>query len=153
MLAKLLYALKSLSRFQTNNLGPWYCLKYNTSLSHDYLKQSDDHDYHAIAPVQKTRGDHNTFVEVSSSIFKGILHECSDSIRIDVIFNVYREETIKDIERAVRDQDIVPGHKVQLWRRLLSNSHNKQSLIEFITKECNLGYRHFFCHIVVTSQL
>ena len=69
------------------------------------LKQSEYQDHHAIAPVQKTRGDHNTFVEVSSSIFKAILHECSDSIRIDVIFDVYREETIKDIERAVRGQE------------------------------------------------
>ena len=36
---------------------------------------------------------------------------------------------------------------VQLWRRFLSNSYNKQSLIEFLTKDCNFEYRHFFCHI------
>ena len=56
----------------------------------------------AITPVQKTRSDHNPFVKVSSSIFKAILHESSDSIRIDIIINIYGEESIKDKERAVR---------------------------------------------------
>ena len=50
-------------------------------------------------------------------------------------------------------KSIVPGHKVQLWGRFLSNSNNKQNLIEFLTKECNFNYRHFFCHIAAESWL
>lgn len=70
------------------------------------------------------------------------LQEGRDSARIDVVFDTYRKLSIKGMERERRCSDtanqfknISPGHRVQQWRRFLSSSTNKTSLIEFINKE------------------
>ena len=94
-----------------------------------------------MAQVQKIKGDHKTFGEVSISIFNTILHECSKSKRIDVVFDVYREESIKNAERANRGtggtqfKNIVSGHRLQQWRKFLSNTSNKSCLIRFLSNE------------------
>ena len=52
--------------------------------------------------VQKTREDQKTFAEVADDMLSMVLHEGTDSQRIDVVFNVYRDSSIKNVEREKR---------------------------------------------------
>lgn len=71
-----------------------------------------------------------------------VLHEATSSKRIDVIFDVYRESSIKNVEREQRGaeygnelRNLQPDHKVQQWRRFLLNPQNKTALTKFVAKE------------------
>ena len=92
--------------------------------------------------IQKTRGDKRTFGDVASSILSNVLNESKDSQRVDVVFDVYRQDSIKSAERQQRTKkpgleykNITAGHIVQQWRLFLSNINNKTSLIAFLVKE------------------
>ena len=74
----------------------------------------------AIALVQRLTGDHKTFAEVAESLLCLVLHDRSNSKRIDVIFEVYKENSIKNAEREKRGaefgnelRNIQSEHKVQ----------------------------------------
>ena len=91
--------------------------------------------------VQKVHGDRKTFAELSDAIFMSALHNGTESSRIDVVFDVYRDESVKNTERVNRGSDsgilfnnIVAGHKVKQWKRLLSSSKSKSNLIEFLAQ-------------------
>ena len=65
---------------------------------------------------------------------------------IDVIFDVYHQNSIKDVERNRRCQGelpfnrIFPNSEIRQWNLLLSSNTNKNKLIEFIVNEWkNLG--------------
>jgi len=71
-----------------------------------------------------------------------VLHEGAKSSRIDVVFDVYKETSIKDAERVKRGADtgiqfknIASGHKIQQWRKLLSSPSNKTSLTKFLVED------------------
>ena len=58
------------------------------------------------------------------------------------MFHDYRQLSIKNAEREKRGAEIGneyrsirPDHRVQQWRRFLSNSENKQQLIHFTVNE------------------
>ena len=81
----------------------------------------------AMALVQRLKGDHKT-AEVAESLLSLVLHEGSNSTRIDVIFDVYKENSIKNAEREKRGaefgnefRNIQSEHKVQQWRKFLLN--------------------------------
>ena len=74
----------------------------------------------AMSIVQKTKGGHTTFEELSAALFRRMLIEGGTSERIDVIFDVYREKSIKNIERekrganeSLRFKNISGNHKIQ----------------------------------------
>ncbi|CAH3143072.1 unnamed protein product [Porites evermanni] len=92
--------------------------------------------------VQRLKGDHKKFSDVADSLFGMVLHEGASSKRIDVIFDVYRENSIKNTEREHRGaeygnefRNLQPDHKVQQWRKFLLNPQNKKALTIFVTKE------------------
>lgn len=62
-----------------------------------------------MAVVQKLKGDHKTFAEIADTIMSMTLNEGHDSERIDVVFDVYREESIKNAEREKRGSST--GHE------------------------------------------
>ena len=49
--------------------------------------------------VQRMKGDHKTFAELADTILKMILNEHPQSSRVDVVFDVYREVSIKNAGR------------------------------------------------------
>ena len=55
--------------------------------------------------VQKVHGDNKTFAELSDAIFVSSLHTGTESSRIDVVFDVYRDESVKNAERVNRRSD------------------------------------------------
>ncbi|KAG0697409.1 hypothetical protein GWK47_003028 [Chionoecetes opilio] len=97
--------------------------------------------------VQKLKGNDNTFSQLAGTALSHVVPEGAKSRRIYVVFDVYKETSIKDAERANRSagtgihfKNIQPGHNIQQWRKLLGSSSNKASLIKFllcfkITKE------------------
>jgi len=91
-----------------------------------------------MAIVQKLHGENRTFDQVSSSIFDRISNIGRRSQRIDVVFDIYRENSIKTAERQNRGSDdgisfkeIKSGHKIINWRRLLQSSDSKNKLTKF----------------------
>ena len=59
-----------------------------------------------------------------------------------MVFDVYREESIKNAERQLRTKEpgvefkhIASGHIVKQWRAFLSSSINKMNLIIFLVEE------------------
>ena len=71
-----------------------------------------------------------------------VIRTGAGSERIDVVFDVYRQLSIKGAKRAmqgsemgIRFTNIIPGHKIQQWRRLLSCNASKTKLISFIVSQ------------------
>lgn len=96
--------------------------------------------------VQKLNGSNKTFGQVAELAFTHILHEGGQSKRIDIVFDVYRSNSIKHAERVNRGADnalhykkLACGNHVQQWRKFLSGSSNKTSLIKFLTDEWKLS--------------
>ncbi|KAJ8390648.1 hypothetical protein AAFF_G00102540 [Aldrovandia affinis] len=92
--------------------------------------------------VQKMKGNDQTFSQRAASALTQILHEGARSQRIDVVFDVYQEDSIKNAKRANRGcttgiqfRNIAPGHRIQQWRKFLSSSANKANLIRFLVAE------------------
>ena len=119
--------------------------------------------------VQKMNGNNKTFAQVAESAFTYVLHEGAESERIDVVFDVYRQTSIKDAERLNWGRDITlqyknlaGGHHIQQWRTFLCSRSNKTSLIKFLVEEWKLPqYREMLqeklspasCHPVETASL
>ena len=75
--------------------------------------------------VNKISGDNRTFGDIADNIFKFAIQAANASSRIDIVFDVYRENSIKTAEREGRGEssglahgNIVAGQKIQQWRRL-----------------------------------
>ena len=92
----------------------------------------------AMALVQRLKGDHKTFAKVAESFLCLVRHEGSNSKRMVVIFDVYKENFIKNAEREKRGtefgnefRNIQSEHKVQQWRKFLLNPKNEKAFKEF----------------------
>ena len=92
--------------------------------------------------LHKMRGDNMTFEELSGQLLASVLRSSVGSTRVDLIFDVYKQISIKKAERALRGSDqgirftnIVAGHKIQQWRRLLLCGTSKMNLISFILEQ------------------
>ena len=95
-----------------------------------------------IPLVQRLKGDGNTFAEIADALMAMVLREGASSKQIDVVFDVYRETSIKNTERERRGyqagneyRNLQPDHRVRQWRKFLSNPQNKKQLIGFINEE------------------
>ncbi|KAK3750403.1 hypothetical protein QZH41_005565 [Actinostola sp. cb2023] len=95
-----------------------------------------------MALVQRLKGDHKTFSEVGDALLNMALNESYQSTRIDIVFDVYRSDSIKNSERqnrvteaGTRYRNINPGHKVQQWRKFVADASNKQALTSFLCAE------------------
>ncbi|KAJ8387565.1 hypothetical protein AAFF_G00152610 [Aldrovandia affinis] len=69
--------------------------------------------------VQKMKGNDQTFSQRAASALTQILHEGARSQIIDVVFDVYQEDSIKNAERVNRGcttgiqfRNIAPGHRI-----------------------------------------
>jgi len=102
-----------------------------------------------IGLVQRVKGDQATFADIATTVFSMVLDEGDKSNRIDVVFDTYRENSIKNSERLLRGEEC--GHQLQAivgtqivrqWRSFLTRVKNKNSLISFIVREwMKAGFR------------
>ena len=95
-----------------------------------------------MALVQRLKSDQKTFAAVAETLLGRVLNEGGSSDRIDVVFDDYREESIKNAERENRGEgsgseyrNIQADHKIKQWRKFLCSSKNKQAFIVFVTNE------------------
>ncbi|KAI8496435.1 hypothetical protein Bbelb_257340 [Branchiostoma belcheri] len=93
-----------------------------------------------MAQVQRLKGDNMSFAAVAETLFHKVLNEGGTSIRIDVVFDDYRDGSIKNAEREKRGggsgaeyRNIQANHKVKQWRSFLTSSKNKQAFIVFVS--------------------
>ena len=96
--------------------------------------------------VQTMKGDGKTFSQVADTILNVALHKGVHCSRVDVVFDTYCETSIKNAERCNRAstsgtqwKGIVPGHNILQWKKFLSNSENKTSLIIFLIEQWKLA--------------
>ena len=92
--------------------------------------------------VRKTNGNQRAFGEICNTIHNTVLLESGQSDRIDLVFDVYQEKSIKNAERVKRGaahrtqyKTILPSHKIKLWQSFLKDSNSKCSFIRFLCKE------------------
>ena len=92
-----------------------------------------------MSAVQKMKGDKRTFEELAELMLVSVIGTCAGSERIDVVFDVYRQLSIKGAKRAmqgsemgIRFTNIIPGHMIQQWRRLLFCDSSETKLISFM---------------------
>ena len=77
----------------------------------------------AMSIIQKGRFNQKTFADVAEVLFQRMLLESQSSSRIDVVFNVYRDKSIKNLERvgergatmATEFKNIMGSHKLKQW--------------------------------------
>ena len=74
----------------------------------------------AMALIQKLRGENRTFEQLSDYMFEAALNAGQGSDRIDVVFDVYGDQSIKSAERLSRSsrdgvtfKTIRPGYKIK----------------------------------------
>ena len=84
--------------------------------------------------VQKLKGNQKTFSEIANNPLAYVISEGCNSQRISVVFDVYRKDSIKNTERMKRGakegtqfKNLVPGHKVQQWRKFCQALLTKQA--------------------------
>ena len=81
-----------------------------------------------------------TYSQFATVLLKKVLSIGRDSSRTDVVFDVYLENSIKDVERNRRPcgelklQQIIPDAEIKQWALLLSSNDNKNKLIRFVVE-------------------
>ena len=92
--------------------------------------------------VHNVHGNNKIFAELSEATFMSAPYTGAESSRIDVVLDVYLNESIKNDERVNRGSNsgilfsnIVAGHKVKQCRRLLSSPKSKSNVIKFLAQD------------------
>ena len=92
--------------------------------------------------VQRLKGDQLTFGDVATTVLSMTMEEGVRCNRIDVIFDTYKELSIKNSERQLRGEEsghhlvsITSTQIVRQRRNVLTGVSNKTSLITFIAYE------------------
>ena len=95
----------------------------------------------AMGIIQKIHGDNCTFGELSGQILKSILNHSCKSQRVDEVFDVYTERSIKNAERDSRGakdslffHDMKLGYRIKNWKHLLGNTESKNRLTRFLAE-------------------
>ncbi len=88
--------------------------------------------------VQKANGDGKTFQELANNLLTSALQISTNSKHLDIVFDVYLQQSIKNAERIARCAtqivytQISAGQKIRKYRELLGSSKSKESLIAFV---------------------
>lgn len=124
-----------------------------------------------MAMLHKIVGENHTFSEISEILLRTALQHGKNSDRVDVVFDVYQENSIKQFERQRRTSSseiliskIIPSHKVKNWRRVLSSTTSKNVLTQYFvddwkSKQQVIGQKKVFvtqsnkCFLVTKDQV
>ena len=97
-----------------------------------------------MAIVQKVMANttNASFGEAFKSISSAVLREGRVNHRTDVVFDVYKENSIKNAEQVKRGPEsamsfgkIASGHRLKQWKSFLQGGNNKTQLIDFLVEE------------------
>ena len=82
-----------------------------------------------------------SYRELANRLVETILTARKNAKRIDVVFDIYTKNSIKDTERnrrlkgSLQQKQIVPTSVIKQWDALLSSNDNKNKFISFIVGE------------------
>ena len=95
----------------------------------------------AMALLHKINAEKKTFGDLAEIVFALALKDGTHSDRIDMIFDFYKDISIKNAERNERSSsgaflgNILSGQKIMRWRSILGCSTAKTSVIKFLCDE------------------
>ena len=96
-----------------------------------------------MAYVQQSKVVNLTFGDFANNLLQRILVVGARFSRIDVVFDDYRELSIKNVERSRRSKgsyflfkSIVSSSEIKQWAMFLSSNENKNALVRFIVGVC-----------------
>ena len=88
---------------------------------------------------KKQKGKHKTFGQHASCILNAVLREgeVSSSKRLNIVFEIYKEHSIKETKRSSRGPNKGGKYKsIVAWINFLTNSNNNfTSLIKLLVHE------------------
>ena len=91
-----------------------------------------------MACIRQLKVLKSTYAEFAVNLLNFIFSQSMSANRIDIVFDVYIKNSIKDIERQRRTsgelvlQKIIPTAEIKQWNSLLSHNENKNKLVIFI---------------------
>ena len=94
--------------------------------------------------VQRISGDKKAVSDIATAVLSLGVAEAGLSSRVDFVFDVYKENSIKDFERKARGESqgtniqytcLAGGYKIMQWRDFLKSNENKNNLVKFMAKE------------------
>ena len=94
-----------------------------------------------MAAVRQVKPLKSTYSEFAVRLLKYVLSNRSQSKRIDIVFDVYENNAIKDVERYRRSsselsvQKLLLNMEIKQWSLLLSSNENKIKLVDFKVKQ------------------
>ena len=126
------------------------------------LQQNVEKPFAAIidgmALVRKVKPTGHTYQSYADHLLASAISSSGSASRIDIVFDVYRDNSIKNAERGNREsgkleiKKIIGSQKVKQFTSLLSNGKNKMALIRYLaarwkanhtcigTTEVNVGF-------------
>ena len=89
-----------------------------------------------MALVRKIKTAGLTYEEFALKLLNTVLSSSSSSTRVDVVFDVYRQISIKNAERgSLEFKKIAGSQQIKQLRSFLSSVNNKTELIKFTVEE------------------
>ena len=89
--------------------------------------------------VQNVGQNDGKFGDIAAVVLSMVLKEGTQSSRIDIVFDTYRDMSIKNVERTLQLDDrglqlqnISETQLVKQWKTFLRQSYNKACLIQFL---------------------
>lgn len=99
-----------------------------------------------MALVHRLPPNLSTFGDAAEALLRMAIRDSGESDRVDIVFDVYRQLSVKEGERERRKtktslqySNIQSGHKVQQWNKFISSSSNKVQFLRFIAAEWELA--------------
>ena len=89
--------------------------------------------------MMKARG--KTFFQLSEQLLRRVLSLGYSSKRIDIIIDVYKDDSIKYAEQLRRGKEtllfrnIISDQQIKQWNNFLASSRDKNALIKFIVDD------------------
>lgn len=97
---------------------------------------------HAMSVVHKLKGDGKTFVPLTNSALNQAIYEGTDSVSNDIVFDVFRDTSIKNAElynrgytTGIQWEDTGLGHTILQWNKLIRTPESKKSVLDFLVKQ------------------
>ena len=107
----------------------------------DMLQEDHAFIVDGMAYVRQLKSSGLTFDQFSTKLLKAIVNGSPSASRLDVVFDVYFDTSIKDIERKRRStgemivKQIVSTAPIKQWGQLLSSGEFKNKLVTFFLND------------------
>ena len=93
-----------------------------------------------MALVRKVKNTGFTYDEFTDELLKCAVVSCTGTTQVDIVFDVYLEDSIKNAERGKREvgklqfKTILGSQQIKQWGAFLSSGNNKNELIRFLVR-------------------